>query len=298
MHKSLALCFALAAASPAAAYAKDYAVTGSHLEIAAEENVDDLSVAGGTADVRAVVHGDVSVLGGGVQLRAPVEGDVSVMAGQVDIYSDVKGDVDIVMGKVNLHDGAKILGKMRHMPGMSHADHDDASVREEAPEPAHPVRSALYYAVVFAIFGGLFRWLMPHSSARMLDMQQRPAVSMFLSGIMTSLLGTLLLLGLTVTLVGIPLMLLLVFAALVAVPALVAHYSYGYLDRMLKLAPRWEPALRVGNVLLLGAITQVPHGGLMLSLFSMLALGAAWHTWTSRKSQPEAPTSSTMSIST
>ncbi len=295
MFKYAILSLTLLSLAPALAQAKDYSVAGSHAEIGVDENVDDLSVAGGTADVLAVVHGDVSVVAGGVVLRAPVEGNVSVVAGQVDLYSEVKGDVHVVAGKVNLHDGAKVLGKMRHMPGID--DDPDAGTAHagaiEAPEPPHPVRSALFAAVVFAIFGGLFRWLMPESGKRMVAMQTRPPVSMLVSGLMASILGALILLGLTVTVIGIPVMAMLVFGIAVAIPALTAHYAYGYLDRMLALPAKWEPALRVGNVLLLGAILQVPFGGALLSLFLLLAIGAAWTVWRERNTQPTAAPLST-----
>ena len=294
MFKPIVVSLAMLSFVPTLAQAKDYSVAGSHAEIGVDENVDDLSVAGGTADVKAVVHGDVSVVAGGVVLRAPVEGDVSVVAGQVDIYSEVKGDVHIVAGKVNLHDGAKVLGKMRHMPGISDRDDDaDASTgRNEVPEPPQPVRSALFSAVVFAIFGGLLRWLMPESGKRMVAMQTRPVVGMFVSGVATALLGILILLGLTVTIIGIPVMAMLVFGIAMAIPALIFVYSYGYLDSL--VGPRGKDErqqrtlgilLRVGTALLLGALTQIPYGALLLNVLLLLAMGAAWTAWRERKTQ-------------
>lgn len=305
MSKSLLLGAALLMTVSGASYARDYSVAGSHVEIGAEEQVDDLSIAGGTVEVHAPVQGDVSMIAGGAVLRGEVSGDVSVIAGKVDIYSHVKGDVTAIAGTVVLHEGAKVDGEVtggrilndngalvEGTPGSSKWKLNLNSGKDNNPSHAltwrERVYSALFATVLFAIFGGLLRSVGPRLSKRIADKAAGPHVALWRDGVVLTILTTLLMIGMTVTIVGIPAVCCLLFGIAMALPAICFVHGVGYAELWLGKRIPQAFVLRLIVAVILGAMTQVPFGGLFFAVFGFIAVGAAWNAWRERKTQPVA----------
>ncbi|MBM3777630.1 MAG: hypothetical protein FJW23_05230 [Acidimicrobiia bacterium] len=105
---------------------------GGGVTVEADQHVEgDVVAMGGSADVSGIVDGDLVVLGGSGDVTGTVDGDVVVVGGSLDLGSDafVGGDVSVVGGTLNRAPGARIRGGVNdvgfgggppwhgHMPG-------------------------------------------------------------------------------------------------------------------------------------------------------------------------------------
>src|SRR5688572_2168243 len=83
---------------------RDIVVTGDSVHIAASDTVRDVTVMGGSCEVKGRVTGDLAVIGGSAHIfdGAHVEGDASAVGGsiQIDEGARVDGEVSVVGGVV------------------------------------------------------------------------------------------------------------------------------------------------------------------------------------------------------
>ena len=91
--------------------------TGGTVVVAADEEVGELTAAGGTVLIEGTVDGDLTAFAGNVQIDGTVTGDVTAIGGNVWIAGDVSGDVSALSGNVLLEEGATIGGSLSAAAG-------------------------------------------------------------------------------------------------------------------------------------------------------------------------------------
>jgi hypothetical protein len=89
-------------------------VVGSHVHVAEDEVVDEVTVFGGSATIDGKVDGEVVVLGGSLRINGEVERDATVIGGSIRLGPDavVGGDATAVGGSVHREPGARVDGRI------------------------------------------------------------------------------------------------------------------------------------------------------------------------------------------
>ena len=250
---------------------------------------DDVHSGFGDVLVSGKVKGDIDAGFGDVKIEGPVEGDVRAEFGDVYVNAPVKGDVNVGWGDVDLGPDAEISGNLEcegceitgnrgavkgHMMARGMAIDFDES---HGPGIIGFI-GWLFAALAFAACAVLAAVLAPRplsSAARRAE--ESPGRS-FVYGLISLPAFFVLCVALAVTIIGIPLLVLLVpaYLALLFFGALVAAFFIG--TRILMVTGRY----RVGNALaavvgamILAAITLIPVlGDLLLYALSLLGTGA------------------------
>jgi cytoskeletal protein CcmA (bactofilin family) len=250
---------------------------------------DDVHSGLGDILVTGKVNGDIDAGFGDVKIEGPVEGDVRAEFGDVYVNAPVKGDVNVGWGDVDLGPDAEILGNLEcegcEITGNRGAVKGDMMARGMAldfDESHGPgiigFIGWLFAALAFAACAVLAAVLAPRplsSAARRAE--ESPGRS-FVYGLISLPAFFVLCVALAVTIIGIPLLVLLVpaYLALLFFGALVAAFFIG--TRILMVTGRY----RVGNALaavvgamILAATTLIPVlGDLLLYALSLLGTGA------------------------
>ncbi len=243
----------------------------------------DVLVSGGK------VRGDIDAGFGDVKIEGPVEGDVHAAFGDVYVNAPVKGDVSVGWGDVDLGPEAAISGNLEcegcEITGNRGAVKGDMMARGMAldfDESHGPgilgFVGWLFAALAFAACAVLAAVLAPGPLASAASRAEESPGRSFVYGLVSLPVIFVLCVVLAVSIVGIPLLLLLVpaYLALLFVGALVAAFFLG--TRVLMVTGRY----RVGNALaavvgamILAAITLIPVlGDLLLYALSLLGTGA------------------------
>jgi cytoskeletal protein CcmA (bactofilin family) len=250
---------------------------------------DDVHSGFGDVLVSGKVKGDIDAGFGDVKIEGPVEGDVRAEFGDVYVNAPVKGDVNVGWGDVDLGPDAEISGNLEcegcEITGNRGAVKGDMMARGMAldfDESHGPgiigFIGWLFAALAFAACAVLAAVLAPRplsSAARRAE--ESPGRS-FVYGLISLPAFFVLCVALAVTIIGIPLLVLLVpaYLALLFFGALVAAFFIG--TRVLMVTGRY----RVGNALaavvgamILAATTFIPVlGDLILYALSLLGTGA------------------------
>jgi cytoskeletal protein CcmA (bactofilin family) len=250
---------------------------------------DDVHSGFGDVLVSGKVKGDIDAGFGDVKIEGPVEGDVRAEFGDVYVNAPVKGDVNVGWGDVDLGPDAEISGNLEcegcEITGNRGAVKGDMMARGMAldfDESHGPgiigFIGWLFAAIAFAACAVLAAVLAPRplsSAARRAE--ESPGRS-FVYGLISLPAFFVLCVALAVTIIGIPLLVLLVpaYLALLFFGALVAAFFIG--TRVLMVTGRY----RVGNALaavvgamILAATTFIPVlGDLILYALSLLGTGA------------------------
>jgi cytoskeletal protein CcmA (bactofilin family) len=250
---------------------------------------DDVHSGFGDVLVTGKVKGDIDAGFGDVKIEGPVEGDVRAEFGDVYVNAPVKGDINVGWGEVDLGPKAEISGNLEcegceitgnrgavkgHMMARGMAiDFDDS----HGPSIIG-FFGWLFAALAFAACAVLAAVVAPRpltSAARRAE--ESPGRS-FVYGLISLPAFFVLCVVLAVTIIGIPLLVLLVpaYLALLFFGALVAAFFIG--TRVLMVTGRY----RVGNALaavvgamILAATTFIPVlGDLLLYALSLLGAGA------------------------
>jgi cytoskeletal protein CcmA (bactofilin family) len=250
---------------------------------------DDVHSGFGDVLVTGKVNGDIDAGFGDVKIEGPVEGDVRAEFGDVYVNAPVKGDINVGWGDVDLGPKAEISGNLEcegceitgnrgavkgHMMARGMAiDFDDS----HGPSIIG-FFGWLFAALAFAACAVLAAVVAPRpltSAARRAE--ESPGRS-FVYGLISLPAFFVLCVVLAVTIIGIPLLVLLVpaYLALLFFGALVAAFFIG--TRVLMVTGRY----RVGNALaavvgamILAATTFIPVlGDLLLYALSLLGAGA------------------------
>jgi cytoskeletal protein CcmA (bactofilin family) len=239
--------------------------------------------------VSGKVKGDIDAGFGDVKIEGPVEGDVRAEFGDVYVNAPVRGDVNVGWGEVDLGPKAEILGNLEcegcEITGNRGAVKGHMMARgmaidfDESHGPSViGFFGWLFAALAFTACAVLAAVVAPRplsSAARRAE--ESPGRS-FVYGLISLPAFFVLCVALAVTIIGIPLLVLLVpaYLALLFFGALVAAFFIG--TRILMVTGRY----RVGNALaavvgamILAAITLIPVlGDLLLYAFSLLGTGA------------------------
>ncbi|CAN5202690.1 hypothetical protein BH24ACT17_BH24ACT17_14630 [soil metagenome] len=239
--------------------------------------------------VSGAVRGDIDAGLGDVKIEGPVEGDVRAEFGDIYVNAPVKGDVNVGWGDVDLGPSAVILGNLEcesgEITGNRGAVEGDIMARGMAldfDESHGPgilgFVGWLFAALAFAACAVLAAVLAPGPLASAARRAEESPGRSFVYGLVSLPAFFVLCVVLAVTIVGIPLLLLLVpaYLALVFFGALVAAFFIG--TKVLMVTGRY----RVGNALaavvgalILAATTLIPVlGDLLLYALSLLGTGA------------------------
>jgi len=235
------------------------------------------------------VRGDIEAGFGDVKIEGPVGGDVHAEFGDVYVNAPVRGDVSVGWGDVELGQDADISGDLEcesgQITGHEEAVEGDIMARGMAidfDESHGPgilgLVGWLFAALAFAACAVLAAVLAPGPLASAARRAEESPGRAFVYGLISLPAFFVLCVVLTVTIIGIPLLLLLVpaYLALLFFGALVAAFFIG--TRVLMVTGRY----RVGNALaavvgamILAATTFIPVlGDLLLYALSLLGAGA------------------------
>jgi len=250
---------------------------------------DDVHSGFGDVLVTGKVNGDIDAGFGDVKIEGPVEGDVRAEFGDVYVNAPVKGDINVGWGEVDLGPKAEISGNLEcegceitgnrgavkgHMMARGMAiDFDDS----HGPSIIG-FFGWLFAALAFAACAVLAAVVAPRPLASAARRAEESPGRSFVYGLISLPAFFVLCVVLAVTIIGIPLLVLLVpaYLALLFFGALVAAFFIG--TRVLMVTGRY----RVGNALaavvgamILAATTFIPVlGDLLLYALSLFGAGA------------------------
>jgi cytoskeletal protein CcmA (bactofilin family) len=250
---------------------------------------DDVHSGLGDILVTGKVRGDIDAGFGDVKIEGPVDGDVRAEFGDVYVNSLVKGDVHVGWGDVELGPNGEISGNLEcegcEITGNRDAVKGDMTARGMAldfDESHGPgiigFVGWLFAALAFAACAVLAAVVAPRPLTSAASRAEESPGRSFIYGLVSLPVFFVLCVVLAVTIIGIPLLLLLVpaYLALLFVGALVAAFFIG--TRVLMFTGRY----RVGNALaavvgamILAATTLIPVlGHLLLYALTLLGTGA------------------------
>jgi cytoskeletal protein CcmA (bactofilin family) len=250
---------------------------------------DDVHSGFGDILVTGEVKGDIDAGFGNVKLEGPVDGDVRAEFGDVYVNDSVEGDLNVGWGDVELGPDAQISGNLEcegcEITGNRSAVEGHMTARGMALDfdESHGPGIVgffgwLFMALAFAACAVLAAVVAPRPMASAAGRAEESPGRSFVYGLLSLPVVFVLCVVLAVSIVGIPLLLLLVpaYLALLFFGALVAAFFIG--TRVLMITGRY----RVGNALaavvgamILAATTFVPLlGDLLLYALSLLGTGA------------------------
>jgi cytoskeletal protein CcmA (bactofilin family) len=250
---------------------------------------DDVHSGFGDVLVTGKVNGDIDAGFGDVKIEGPVEGDVRAEFGDVYVNAPVKGDIHVGWGEVDLGPDADISGNLEcegcEITGNRGAVKGDMMARGMAIDfdDSHGPSIIgffgwLFAALAFAACAVLAAVVAPRPLASAARRAEESPGRSFVYGLISLPAFFVLCVALAVTIIGIPLLVLLVpaYLALLFFGALVAAFFIG--TRVLMVTGRY----RVGNALaavvgamILAATTFIPVlGDLLLYALSLFGAGA------------------------
>ncbi len=239
----LLMALALPLASPVAAQDVEpgRVIFGAQYTLESGQRMDgDLAVVGGQAVIEegAIVDGDVVVMGGSLAVSGRIDGDIAIFGGAVDLARSavVDGDIVTLGGSVTQAPGAEVTGEVREggavdIPGLRNLPIGPGVVvpRVQAPEPDLQRSPGMWLLAVVLKILRLLVWtlaitamalvvalLWPKGIERMGRTGiEQPAMA-FLTGLISWILGLVLVVIMAVTLCLLPVALLLALVLLVA----------------------------------------------------------------------------------
>ncbi len=282
---------------------RDVVARGRSLEVKEGEHVDSAVVYGGNLAVRGVVEDDAVVFGGNLEINGHVAGDAHAFGGNVVLGPDavVEGDVSAFGGSVLKQDGAQVAGStesfggahigrmvagelkenLRDIKKQTRAERDEAKAeeKEERRRGSGFATFLVWFAMLFGT-GFLGQLFFP---TRMKQLGAEIRADPVRSGVV-GVLGTLAMVPitvvLTVTLIGIPVMLALWVVAFLTTAlgfAAVAN-EIGARVPMLRGRKTQAMVLALGLLILL-VVGHIPVlGPLALTLATLVAFGAVIRT--------------------
>jgi hypothetical protein len=260
---------------------------------------DDVHSGFGDVLVTGEVKGDIDAGFGDVKIEGPVDGDVRAEFGDVYVNDSVGGDVNVGWGDVDLGPDGEILGNLEcegcEITGNRSEVKGDMMARGMALDfdESHGKGIIgfvgwLFAALAFAACAVLAAVVAPRPLSSAASRAEESPGRSFIYGLVSLPVIFMLCVVLAVSIVGIPLLLLLVpaYLALLFFGTLVAAFFIG--TRVLMVTGRY----RVGNALaalvgamILAATTFIPVlGDLLLYALSLLGTGAIILALFSRRS--------------
>ncbi len=221
---------------------EDVTVSGGNAEI--DGVIDgDLAVLGGTVDVNGIIAGDVAVFGGNLEIIGTVTGDAAVFGGNTRNKGAIENDLLVIGGTVVLDSGSVVQGNISMVGGTVDRDEhaevlgEIESVEIEALEKLLPRISKVFrfprmipggprlfprlafigILVVVYVFNLLILLIFPRAIDRVANKIEKSVWASVGLGLAMEILFIPLMVLFTVSIIGIPLMLLLPFAVLLAI---------------------------------------------------------------------------------
>ncbi len=250
---------------------EDVTVSGGNAEI--DGVIDgDLAVLGGMVDVNGTIDGDVAVFGGNLEIIGTITGDAAVFGGNTKNKGIIENDLMVVGGTVVLDSGSTVQGNINMVGGTVDRDEhaevfgEIESVQIEALEKILPRISKVFrfprmipggprvfprvifigMLVVVYVFNLLILLIFPRAIDRVADKIEKNVWASVGLGLAMEILFIPLIVLFAVSIIGIPLMLLLPFAVLLAL-----HFGFSSLafvigDRVSR-GFNWKVENRVGQ---------------------------------------------------
>jgi hypothetical protein len=221
---------------------EDVTVSGGNAEI--DGVIDgDLAVLGGTVDVNGTIDGDVAVFGGNLEIIGTIAGDAAVFGGNTQNRGIIENDLMVIGGTVVLDSGSVVQGNINMVGGTVDRDEyaevlgEIESVEIEALEKILPRISKVFrfprmipggprvfprvisigMLVVVYVFNLLILLIFPRAIDRVADRIEKSVWASVGLGLAMEILFIPLIVLFAVSIIGIPLMLLLPFAVLLAI---------------------------------------------------------------------------------
>ncbi|HSP80063.1 MAG TPA: hypothetical protein VLQ93_16150 [Myxococcaceae bacterium] len=272
---------------------RDVVARGRSHEVKEGELVDNAVVYGGNLTVNGAVEEDAVVFGGNLEVNGRVEGDAHAFGGDVVLGPNaaVEGDVSAFGGSVLKQDGARVEGSTESFGGanigklvageLKEGLKETKSARAERRERSGNGFAAflVWFAVLFGL-GFLGQMFFP---ARMKELSAEIRAQPVKSGLV-GLLGALAMIPitvvLTVTLIGIPVVLALwVVAWLTTALGFAALASEIGLRLPVMRGRKTQAMVLALGLLVLLVVGHIPVvGPLALTLATMMAFGAVIRT--------------------
>lgn len=258
----------------------------------------DVVVAGGTVELtsNASVKGSVLVAGGQVVINAPVEGNITVRGGDVTINSEVKGKVSVIASqKVTFGSRASIAGDVSYTsPNEAQID-SGAIISGNLAYTPMPVRNngvgkaGMAAALTFLWLGKMIAlvvgalvifYFFRKETNQIAESALQNFPKQLLRGFIFLFLVPIAVVILMITLIGLPLAFIVLFAYL-SLLILAGVYSgvvfggvlYKLIERKLKATITWENI--VVGIVALSLIAVIPFIGWLIALiFFLVALGS------------------------
>jgi cytoskeletal protein CcmA (bactofilin family) len=258
----------------------------------------DVVVAGGTVELtsNASVKGSILVAGGQVVINAPVEGNITVRGGDVTINSEVKGKVSVTASqKLTIGSRANIAGDVSYIsPNEAQID-SGAVISGNLAYTPMPVRNkgvgkaGIAAALTFLWLGKMIAlavcalvifYFFRKETNQVAESALQNFPKQLLRGFIFLFLVPIAVVILMITLIGLPLAFIVLFAYL-SLLILAGVYSgvvfggvlYKLIERKLKATITWENI--VVGIVALSLIAVIPFIGWLIALiFFLVALGS------------------------
>jgi cytoskeletal protein CcmA (bactofilin family) len=273
---------------------RDVVARGHSLEVNENDVVDSAVVYGGNLVVKGHVEKDAVAFGGNLDVYGRVEGDASAFNGNVILHpgSAVEGDVSAIGGNVIREDGAEVEGSIESFGGgnvgrvvagqvkdtlkkefrKERAEAEDEEEDHGGGLPGFLIRFAALFGLGF--LGQLF---MPTRMKELSSTLKEQPIKSGLVGFLGALALIPITVVLTITLIGIPVMVaLLLVAALATVLGFTAVASeIGMRVPILRGRKTQAVVLAVGLLILLG-LGAIPGVGWLVTVpATFMGFGAA-----------------------
>ncbi|HEV7128095.1 MAG TPA: polymer-forming cytoskeletal protein, partial [Ktedonobacterales bacterium] len=236
--------------------------------------------------------GDADAYGGAITVLGRVSGNVTAFGGGVRISGQVDGNVLAVGGDVVLEPGARVAGDVAAWGGTTHREADvlvDGTI-DRGDRAVGALRAKWFgpsgawsfpwpALLAWSLLAALTITLFPERTARVRVVARRAAVRSLAVGLLTTVLGVILIAVLFASCIGIPISLLVTMALLAGWVLGTVAVSLWLGDTLVGLvAPRMPSRLLralVGVALLTGLESIPGVGGAIAVLASGIGLGAA-----------------------
>ncbi len=249
---------------------EDITVTGGNAEI--DGVIDgDLAVMGGEVDVNGSIEGDVAVFGGNLDILGTITGDAAVFGGNIRNKGIIENDLLVVGGTVVLDSGSVVEGNINMVGGTVDRDENAEvlgeieSVDIEVLEKLLPRISKVFrfprmvpggprifpriffigMFVVVYVFNLLILLIFPRAIDRVANRIEKSVWASVGLGLAMEILFIPLIVLFAVSIIGIPLVLLLPLAVLLAFMFGFSSLSFVIGDRVAK-GFNWKVENRVG----------------------------------------------------
>jgi hypothetical protein len=274
---------------------RDVVARGHSLEVNENDIVDSAVVYGGNLVVKGHVEKDAVAFGGNLDVYGRVEGDASAFNGNVILHpgSAVEGDVSAIGGNVIREDGSEVEGSIESFGGGNvgsvvagqvkdtlKKEFRKAKVEAEDEDEDHGAGGLPGFLIRFAALFGLGflgQLFMPTRMKELSSTLKEQPIKSGLVGFLGALALIPITVVLTITLIGIPVMVaLLLVAALATVLGFTAVASeVGMRVPILRGRKTQAVVLAVGLIILLG-LGAIPGVGWLVTLpATFMGFGAA-----------------------